>query len=70
MKNTYIIHGKERRELKKKLSMLKDHVKHFWENEKWERMFGGGMTDAEAENYLIKVKRNIQKIEIDLDMTV
>ena len=68
MKNTYIIHGKERRELKKRLSQLRLHVKMFWENENWERNFGGGMTDKEAEDYLNMRKKEIYDIETELNM--
>lgn len=43
-----MIHGTERRKLKKELSDLRRFTKMFWHFEDIERVYGGGSTDEEC----------------------
>ncbi len=58
----YMISGKERRELKKKSSLLKSNIKSFWHYETLDRDMGG-VADDECANdrydRLLKRKRRI-----------
>ena len=59
----FVISGKERRALKKELGQLKRSVKMFWYWEDVDRVYGGGMTDEEANAYLTKTKKEITLLE-------
>ena len=59
----FVISGKERREVKKELNTLRKRVKLFWHWEDVDRVYGGGMSDEEAEEYLTKTKKEIELLE-------
>lgn len=59
----YKINGKERRELKKKLSEMKYSHKMFWFFEDCDRVYGGGMSDEDCEKYLLNKQKEINKLE-------
>ena len=64
---TYLISGKERKKMKKKLSILKRAKKMFWYFEDVHRVYGCGMTDAEAENLLNTYDDKIKEFEFLLN---
>ena len=66
----YKIHGKERRELKKEVSLLKSLYKNFWFCEDVDRVMGGGMSDNQSNQYLKELKENIDKLELKLSITL
>jgi hypothetical protein len=59
----FVIFGKKRRALKKELGKLKRSVKTFWYWEDIDRVYGGGMTDEDANIYLTKTKKEITVLE-------
>lgn len=62
----YRIYGDERRSLKKKYAALKNQLKMFWLMEDMNRVYGYGMTDAEAEYKLHELKTTIAQMEATL----
>ena len=63
----FVISGEERRAVKKELNILKRHVKMFWHLEDVDRVYGGGMSDEEAKEYLTKTKKEIKLLEEKLN---
>lgn len=70
MNPTYIIHGSERRKLKKELSLLKSYVKSFWRFETLERDMSYDPDDLDykikdvwCEQHLKLKNSEIQKLE-------
>jgi len=59
----FVISGKERREVKKELNTLRRVIKMFWHLEDVDRVYGGGMSEKEAEDYLTKTKKEIEVLE-------
>lgn len=59
----YKISGKTRRELKKKLSLLKYHVRMFWFYEDIDRVYGGGHEDTWCEKHLKEMEIEIEKMD-------
>ena len=59
----FVIRGLERRQLKKKLSLLKSSYKMFWHYEDVDRVYGGGSDDFECEQILEKMKLEIIELE-------
>ena len=70
MNPIYKINGKERRELKKKLSLMKYSHKMFWFFEDVDRVYGGGVDDNCANQYLKKLKEDIDEIELKLSVKI
>ena len=59
----FVISGLKRRELKKKLSLLKYSYSMFWHYEDIDRVYGGGSDDFECEQILEKIKLEIVELE-------
>ena len=59
----FVISGLKRRELKKKLSLLKYSYNMFWHYEDVDRVYGGGSDDFECENILERIKSEIVELE-------
>lgn len=59
----YVIHGEERREYKKHLSILKHCYKNFWRYEDVDRVYGGGISDIEYEHIIRRMEDEIQLVE-------
>lgn len=55
----YKVSGKERRELKKELSLLKYHVRMFWFYEDIDRVYGCGRDDEWCLDHLNKTNGKI-----------
>ncbi len=60
------VNGDERRELKKKLSLLKSYVKTFWHWETLSRDIGAGMDDWKCNVKLTDAKQEIEELELKL----
>jgi hypothetical protein len=59
----YKISGANRRLLKKELAELKSIENNFWYWEDIDRVYGGGLSDDECEEYLIKNRNRIEELE-------
>ena len=59
----FVISGLKRRELKKKLSLLKYSYNMFWHFEDIDRVYGGGSDNFECEQILEKIKFEIVELE-------
>lgn len=59
----FVISGLKRRELKKKLSLLKYSYNMFWHFEDIDRVYGGGSDNFECEQILEKIKLEIIELE-------
>ena len=59
----FVISGLKRRELKKKLSLLKYSYNMFWHFEDIYRLYGGGSDNFECEQILEKIKLEIIELE-------
>jgi len=60
------ISGQERREKKKELSFLKSYVKNFWHYEDIDRVYGGGLEDADCQLRIDEAQQEIDKLELEL----
>ena len=59
----FVVSGLKRRELKKKLSLLKYSYNMFWHFEDIDRVYGGGSDNFECEQILEKIKLEIIELE-------
>ena len=66
----FVISGKERRALKKELNQLKRYLKMFWYYDDIDRVYGGGLSDEEIEIILAKTKKEILRLETELNSKV
>jgi hypothetical protein len=60
------ISGQQRREKKKELSLLKSHVKNFWQYEDIDRVYGGGSDDATCQQMIDCSLMKIEQLESEL----
>jgi hypothetical protein len=63
----YIIHGEERRKMKKEYHGMRRFLKMFWFYEDIDRVYGGGMTDKEANNMLAEIEIKVKELEEKLN---
>jgi len=59
----YIISGDERRKVKKEYSEMKRFLKMFWFYEDVDRVYGGGMSDEEANKMLTEIEAKAKVLE-------
>ena len=64
----FIIHGIERRKLKKKLSEMKQFLRMFNYYNDIDIVYGGGIDDDEKEKRLLEVQNEVNKIEFNLSL--
>ena len=64
----FLIHGIERRKLKKKLSEMKYFLKMFNYYNDIDTVYGGGIDDEEKEKRLLEVQNEVNKIQIKLSL--
>jgi hypothetical protein len=64
----FLIHGIERRKLKKKLSEMKYFLKMFNYYNDIDIVYGGGIDDNEKEKRLLEVQKEVNKIEFNLSL--
>lgn len=67
-KPTYKIHGKVRRELKKKIAEQKRYIKYFWHNELTMEVYGMEMPKDEAETAIERAMQELAEMESALAM--
>jgi len=63
----FLIHGKERKKLKKELSLEKSFVSDFWRYQDCELFYRRIKVDPETHEPLIKAKKRIIELEILLN---
>jgi hypothetical protein len=64
----FLIHGIERRKLKKKLSEMKYFLKMFNYYNDIDIVYGGGIDEEEKEKRLLEVQNEVNKIRIKLSL--
>ena len=64
----FLIHGIERRKLKKKLSEMKYFLKMFNYYNDIDIVYGGGSDEEEKEKRLLEVQKEVNKIEFNLSL--
>jgi hypothetical protein len=64
----FLIHGIERRKLKKKLSEMKYFLKMFNYYNDIDIVYGGGIEEEEKEKRLLEVQNEVNKIRIKLSL--
>lgn len=64
----FIIHGIERRKLKKKLAEMKQFLRMFNYYNDIDIVYGGGVDDEEKEKRLLEVQNEVNKIEFNLSL--
>ena len=64
----FLIHGIERRKLKKKLSEMKYFLKMFNYYNDIDIVYGGGIDEEEKEKRLLEVQNEVNKIEFNLSL--
>lgn len=64
----FLIHGIERRKLKKKLSEMKYFLKMFNYYNDIDIVYGGGIDEEEKEKRLLEVQNEVNKIQIKLSL--
>lgn len=64
------IHGRARKELKKKVGFLKGYVRHFWHFEDCNRVNGLWLDDAECQRRIDNANAEIEYLEKQLNETL
>lgn len=64
----FLIHGIERRKLKKKLAEMKQFLRMFNYYNDIDIVYGGGIDDDEKEKRLLEVQNEVNKIEFNLSL--
>ena len=64
----FLIHGIERRKLKKKLAEMKQFLRMFNYYNDIDMVYGGGIDDNEKEKRLLEVQKEVNKIEFNLSL--
>jgi hypothetical protein len=64
----FLIHGFERRQLKKKLAEMKQFLRMFNYYNDIDTVYGGGIDDEEKEKRLLEVQNEVNKIEFNLSL--
>lgn len=64
------IHGRARKELKKKVGFLKGYVRHFWQFEDCNQVNGAWLDDAECQRRINNAKNEIKYLENKLNETL
>jgi len=66
----YIINGKERRQVKKRLGELKRYIKMYWFYNDIEQVYGGGLSEKESLFILAEKQTEINELEGNLSKTL
>ena len=64
----FLIHGFERRQLKKKLAEMKQFLRMFNYYNDIDTVYGGGIDEDEKEKRLLEVQKEVNKIEFNLSL--
>lgn len=64
----FLIHGIERRQLKKKLAEMKQFLRMFNYYNDIDIVYGGGIDEEEKEKRLLEVQNEVNKIEFNLSL--
>ena len=64
----FLIHGIERRKLKKKLAEMKQFLRMFNYYNDIDIVYGGGIDEEEKEKRLLEVQNEVNKIQIKLSL--
>jgi|LakMenEpi03Aug12_release.lakeMendotaPanAssembly.Ray.scaffolds.fasta_scaffold4705682_1 hypothetical protein len=64
----FLIHGIERRKLKKKLAEMKQFLRMFNYYNDIDIVYGGGIDEEEKEKRLLEVQKEVNKIEFNLSL--
>ena len=64
----FLIHGIERRKLKKKLAEMKQFLRMFNYYNDIDMVYGGGIDEDEKEKRLLEVQKEVNKIEFNLSL--
>ena len=64
----FLIHGFERRQLKKKLAEMKQFLRMFNYYNDIDMVYGGGIDEDEKEKRLLEVQKEVNKIEFNLSL--
>lgn len=64
----FLIHGIERRKLKKKLAEMKQFLRMFNYYNDIDMVYGGGIDEDEKEKRLLEVQNEVNKIEFNLSL--
>jgi hypothetical protein len=64
----FLIHGIERRKLKKKLAEMKQFLRMFNYYNDIDTVYGGGIDEDEKEKRLLEVQKEVNKIEFNLSL--
>ena len=67
---SFRIHGRARKELKKKVGFLKGYVRHFWHFEDCNRVYGLWLDDAGCQRRIDNAKAEIEYLETQLNETL